>query len=199
MLGVDNMSYVIITIGNLLLTAAYAFFTVPNHIINGGVTSTSLLISHYLHVDISYISTPITILLLIFGRIFLGFVIFYFLIFFHWTGITFSIPPFVCVIIAGLFVGLGHYLCLSQDSSTVGYDVIALYLHKLHPTWNPAIVLRIIGIIILIIGVATFGIWSVIYGVLFTIIQTQVIYIGLQIRPLKTDEKYSIHKKIPTH
>lgn len=74
------MSYVIITIGNLLLTAAYAFFTVPNHIINGGVTSTSLLISHYLHVDISYISTPITILLLIFGRIFLGFVIFYFLI-----------------------------------------------------------------------------------------------------------------------
>lgn len=82
MLGVDNMSYVIITIGNLLLTAAYAFFTVPNHIINGGVTSTSLLISHYLHVDISYISTPITILLLIFGRIFLGVVIFYFLIFF---------------------------------------------------------------------------------------------------------------------
>ena len=186
------------------------FFTVPNHIINGGVTSTSLLISHYLHVDISYISTPITILLLIFGRIFLGkdffmrslyssicYILFF--NFFHWTGITFSIPPFVCVIIAGLFVGLGHYLCLSQDSSTVGYDVIALYLHKLHPTWNPAIVLRIIGIIILIIGVATFGIWSVIYGVLFTIIQTQVIYIGLQIRPLKTDEKYSIHKKIPTY
>ena len=42
------MNYVIITIGNLLLTAAYAFLTVPNEIINGGVTSTSLLISHYL-------------------------------------------------------------------------------------------------------------------------------------------------------
>jgi len=66
------MSYVIITIGNLLLTSAYAFLTVPNEIINGGVTSTSLLISHYLQVDISYISTPLTILLLIFGRVFLG-------------------------------------------------------------------------------------------------------------------------------
>lgn len=85
------MSYVIITIGNLLLTAAYAFLTVPNHIINGGVTSTSLLISHYLHVDISYISTPITILLLIFGRIFLGFVIFYFLIFsLDWNYLFYS-------------------------------------------------------------------------------------------------------------
>ena len=26
-------------------------------------------------------------------------------------------------------------------------------------------------------GVATFGIWSVIYGIIFTIIQTQVIYL----------------------
>lgn len=204
------MSYVIITMGNLLLTAAYAFLTVPNQIINGGVTSTSLLISHYLHVDISYISTPLTIILLIFGRVFLGkeffirslyssicYVIFF--NFFHWTGITFPLPSFVCVVIAGVLVGLGHYLCLSQDSSTVGYDVIALYLHKIHPKWNPAIILRIIGMIILIIGVATFGIWSVVYGILFTIIQTQVIYIGLQIRPLKNDLKTDIHKKVPTH
>ena len=86
--------------------------------------------------------------------------------FFHWTGITFDIPAFVCVIIAGILVGLGHYLCLSQDSSTVGYDVIALYLHKLHPKWNPAIILRIIGMIVLVVGIATFGIWSVIYGIL---------------------------------
>lgn len=204
------MSYAIITIGNLLLTAAYAFLTVPNQIINGGVTSTSLLISHYLHVDISYISTPLTIILLIFGRIFLGkeffirslyssicYVIFF--NFFHWTGITFPLPAFVCVVIAGVLVGLGHYLCLNQDSSTVGYDVIALYLHKLRPKWNPAIILRIIGMVILVIGVATFGIWSVVYGILFTIIQTQVIYIGLQIRPLKNDSNINIHKKVPTH
>lgn len=170
------MSYVIITIGNLLLTSAYAFLTVPNEIINGGVTSTSLLISHYS--SICYVI---------------------FFNFFHWTGITFDIPAFVCVIIAGILVGLGHYLCLSQDSSTVGYDVIALYLHKLLPKWNPAIILRIIGMIVLVVGIATFGIWSVIYGILFTIIQTQVIYIGLQIRPLKNENSTSIHQKVPTH
>ena len=40
-------SYLKILIGNVLLTGAYTFLTVPNNIINGGVTSTSLLISHY--------------------------------------------------------------------------------------------------------------------------------------------------------
>lgn len=33
-------SMAIIALGNLLLTSAYAFLTVPNNIINGGVTST---------------------------------------------------------------------------------------------------------------------------------------------------------------
>lgn len=33
----------------------------------------------------------------------------------------------------------------------------------------------------------------------FTIIQTQVIYIGLQIRPLKNENSTSIHQKVPTH
>ena len=86
-------SLIIIALGNLLLTSAYAFLTVPNNIINGGVTSTSLLLSHYLNIDIGYISSTITILLLVFGLIALGknsfiahylvvFVIWYFLIFF---------------------------------------------------------------------------------------------------------------------
>lgn len=61
--------------------------------------------------------------------------------------------------------------------STVGYDVFALYIHKKNNKWDTAIVLRIIGIIVLIVGVATFRILSVIYGILFTIIQTQVIYL----------------------
>lgn len=65
-------SYLKILIGNVLLTGAYTFLTVPNNIINGGVTSTSLLISHYLNIDIGYISTAITLFLLLFGLITLG-------------------------------------------------------------------------------------------------------------------------------
>ena len=37
-----------IIIGNIILTTAYAFVTVPNKIVNGGVTSCSLIISNFL-------------------------------------------------------------------------------------------------------------------------------------------------------
>ena len=178
----------IIALGNLLLTSAYAFLTVPNNIINGGVTSTSLLLSHYLNIDIGYISSAITIFLLLFGRVALGKNFFYrslfssvcymvFFYFLHFTGISFSFHPLIIVLFAGIFVGVGHYLCLREDSSTVGYDVFALFIHKKNKKLDTAIDLRIIGICVLIVGVATFGIKSVIYGIIFIIIQTQVIYL----------------------
>lgn len=181
-------SMAIIALGNLLLTSAYAFLTVPNNIINGGVTSTSLLLSHYLNIDIGYISSTITIFLLLFGRVALGKDFFYrslfssvcymvFFYFLHFTGISFSFHPLIIVLFAGIFVGVGHYLYLREDSSTVGYDVFALFIHKKNKKLDTAIVLRIIGICVLIVGVATFGIKSVIYGIIFTIIQTQVIYL----------------------
>ncbi len=181
-------SMAIIALGNLLLTSAYAFLTVPNNIINGGVTSTSLLLSHYLNIDIGYISSVITIFLLLFGRVALGKDFFYrslfssvcYMVFFnflHFTGISFFFHPLIIVLFAGIFVGVGHYLCLREDSSTVGYDVFALFIHKKNKKLDTAIVLRIIGICVLIVGVATFGIKSVIYGIIFTIIQTQVIYL----------------------
>ena len=62
----------IITIGNILLTGAYAFLTVPNNMIDGGVTSTSLLISHILGIDITYITTTLALLLLLFGLVTFG-------------------------------------------------------------------------------------------------------------------------------
>lgn len=181
-------SLAIIVLGNLLLTAAYTFLTVPNNIINGGVTSTSLLISHYLKIDIGYISTTLTICLLVFGLFALGKDFFFrslfssvcymaFFNFFHFMNLSFSLNPLLIVLIAGLLVGSGHYLCLREDSSTVGYDVFALFIHKKNNKLDTAIILRIIGIVVLLVGVATFGILSVVYGIIFTLIQTQVIYL----------------------
>ena len=184
-------SYLKILIGNIILTGAYAFLTVPNNIINGGVTSTSLLISHYLNVDVGIISAILTIFLLLFGLIALGkdffvrsafssicYVVFFNL--FHLIGFNIKIPIIICVILAGILVGVGHSLCLLEDSSTVGYDVIALFINKKNNKFNTAIVLRIIGIIVLLVGVLTFGVLSVVYGIIFTLIQTQVIYLMLK-------------------
>ena len=189
-------SYLKILIGNVILTCAYAFLTVPNNIINGGVTSTSLLISHYLNIDVGIISAILTIFLLLFGLIALGkaffvrsafssicYVVFFNL--FHLIDFNIKVPIIICVILAGILVGVGHSLCLLENSSMVGYDVIALFINKKNNKFNTAIVLRIIGIIVLLVGVLTFGVLSVVYGIIFTIIQTQVIYILLKKKKTK--------------
>ena len=99
---------------------------------------------------------------------------------FHLIGFNIKIPIIICVILAGILVGVGHSLCLLEDSSTVGYDVIALFINKKNNKFNTAIVLRVIGIIVLLVGVLTFGVLSVVYGIIFTLIQTQVIYLMLK-------------------
>lgn len=53
-----------IAAGNIMLTMAYSFLTVPNKIVNGGVTSCSLVISNALSVDIALIANIFTIVLL---------------------------------------------------------------------------------------------------------------------------------------
>ena len=177
----------IITLGNLLLTASYAFLTVPNNMIDGGITSTSLIIAHFLKIDITYITTIIALLLLLFSLIFLGKHFFFktcysclcYIVFFDWfhlANISLAIPPIICIVLAGILVGIGHYLCLSQKSSIISYDIIALFIHKNNEKIELSVILRIIGILVLISGLYVFGVISVLYGLIFIIIETEVIY-----------------------
>lgn len=61
-----------IILGNFLITGAYAFITVPNEIVNGGVTSFSMILGNLLSIDLTYLVDFFTILLLILCYIFLG-------------------------------------------------------------------------------------------------------------------------------
>ena len=63
------MRYVKIILENILITWAYAFLTVPHKIINGGVTSFSMIAASFLHSDTALIANVITLLLLASRRI----------------------------------------------------------------------------------------------------------------------------------
>lgn len=189
-----------IVFGNILLTFAYALLTVPNHIINGGVTSFSLIISQSLGMDVTIIANIFTILLLIVSFIFLGkeFVLksfvssicyMSFLSFFHSLPITIPFPAYVCVILAGLLVGLGYYFCISANASTVGFDVIALILNKRNKKFNVAMTIRYVGIVVLLLGFLTYGVWSIVFGILFTLIETSVLNFCM-----KLADKYILHR-----
>lgn len=64
--------YLAIIAGNLLITGAYAFLTVPNKIVNGGVTSFSMILGEVTSINLTYLVDFITLLLLLLCYLFLG-------------------------------------------------------------------------------------------------------------------------------
>lgn len=172
-----------IVLGNVLITGTYAFITVPNEIINGGITSFSMILEKLSHIDISIFVNLITILLLLLCLIFLGKEFFmgsvlscgcYLLLFtfFHSLGIGLHLPLPVCVVIAGPLVGLGYYLCINAKSTAISFDIVALILNKKNPKVNIAFTMGLINILVLLTGFAVFGLLSVLYGIGFTAIQS---------------------------
>lgn len=149
-----------------------------------------MILNLIIPVNISFITNSITILLLIICYYFLGkkFLmnsllssICYMLFFsiFSTLPITFEMYAFVGVIIASIMVGFGYYLCLSANSSAVGFDVLALVIKKNHPATNVALTMRYINLIVIFLGIFSYGTLAVIYGIVFTFLQTQVIKVLL--------------------
>lgn len=172
-----------IIFGNILITGAYAFITVPNEIINGGVTSFSMVLRKFFSMNLSIFVNIITITLLLLCLIFLGKDFFIGSIFscvcylslftfFHSFGIGLSIHPVFCIIIAGIAVGFGYYLCIRAKSTAISFDVIALILNKKNPKINIAFAMGIINVFVLLTGLAAYGPLSIILGIAFTAIQT---------------------------
>lgn len=172
-----------IVFGNILITGTYAFITVPNEIINGGITSFSLILERLCHINLSIFVNLITILLLLLCLVFLGKEFFmgsvlscccYLLLFtlFHSLGIGISLPLPVCIVIAGPLVGLGYYFCISARSTAISFDIIALILNEKNPKINIAFTMGIINVLVLLTGFAVFGLWSVVFGIGFTVLQS---------------------------
>ena len=172
-----------IILGNLLITGAYAFITVPNEIINGGVTSFSMVLGQVCRMDISVFVNLLTLflLLLFLGReFFAGSVLscacyLSMFTFFHSLGLSLRLPLPLCIMLAGILAGAGYYLCICAKSTAISFDIIALILNKKNPKVNIAYTMGIINIAVLLTGFMVFGLSSVLYGILFTVIQIFVL------------------------
>ncbi|MGL5380573.1 YitT family protein [Clostridium sp.] len=183
-INTENMIDILsIVLGNILITSAYAIITVPNKIINGGVTSFSLIIESFIGIDIGILVNFITVTLLMVCLIFLGKEYFlksiisslcYMVFFnvFHGLNVSIDINVYLEVLISAIMVGVGYYLCIAAKSSTVGFDIIALILHHKNNNINIAVAMRYINICIILLGIFNYGIYSIILGVLFTFIQS---------------------------
>lgn len=167
--------------GNCVMGLAYAKWMVPNKIINGGVTSLSLVMSKLSRFSLVAWTNGITLALLFCCLIFLGKGNFFkflfssvtYLFFFNlFYDLPFSLHTWVALdlMLACCAIAFGYYCCISSNSSTVGVDVIALILHHRNPKRKIAPMIRNLNFCILILGLLTYGIPSVLLGVLFSFV-----------------------------
>lgn len=194
-----------ILLGNICITSAYAFITVPHHVVNGGVTSFSMIMHNFIPVDISLITNTVTIALLGISCYFLGksflmksllssicYMVFF--SYFHAFQYCLPLPELLAVFLAAVMVGIGYYLCISAGSSTVGFDVLALILHKYDARMNIALTMRCINIVVILLGFASYGLISICIGIAFTLVQTQLLQILLKKQDARLIQKEN-HEK----
>ncbi|MBX9956540.1 YitT family protein [Peribacillus simplex] len=167
--------------GNISMTFAYAYLIVPNEIINGGVTSSALLLNALLGYNIAMLANLVTGLLLIICLVFLGKEYFFksivsslsymfFFNFFYSLNIQYDMNIILVIFISSILIAIGYYLCITANASTVGFDVIALILHHKNEKIDIAATIRIINLIVLIFGLLVYGYASIVKGIAFTLI-----------------------------
>ncbi|MEW5592834.1 YitT family protein [Peribacillus frigoritolerans] len=167
--------------GNISMTFAYAYLIVPNEIINGGVTSSALLLNALLGYNIAMLANLVTGLLLIICLVFLGKEYFFksivsslsymvFFNFFYSLNIQYDMNIVLVIFISSILIAIGYYLCITANASTVGFDVIALILHHKNEKIDIAATIRIINLIVLILGLLVYGYASIFKGIAFTLI-----------------------------
>ena len=185
-----------IFIGNILITGAYAFITVPKIILNGGVTSFSLVLEGWTGIGISFWVDFLTVLLIVISLIFLGKTYFvgalfssvcYMVLFnlFHWTGFEVVVPlvfgtPILATPIAAILVAGGYYFCIAAKATAVSIDTVAMILNKKNPRFNIATTMMVINIAVLLTGAATYSLSAVVCGIVFTFLQGQCLKLFLK-------------------
>ena len=209
--------YTLIGFGITVLNFAYVMVTVPHGIINGGVTSFSMILSRLPLTEILPVNAWVAIvtgLLALLCCIFLGRDIFIASLYSCVMGVaafnffTLVIPESVIdtmisigqmgntpviplgmaaeLIAAAVVVGAGYYFCLSNNATAVGMDTIALIIHRRHEKIPVAYAMYAINIIVLLLGLYTYGLRCVLMGIAFAGIQALTLNTMLKYKDGKT-------------
>ena len=182
-----------ILLGNVLITLAYAFVTVPQGIINGGVTSFSMSLARFLPASVSVLVTIVTIIIA--AACFFTLDIDYFkgsifcctcyLILFNVFSLVSwkpDLPKVISVPAAAVFVGFGVFMCINSKATTVGTDTIALIIHDKFPQIPIATAMYAVNIGVMLLGLSTYGFVSLLMGLVFTTIQILTLNTSLKFR-----------------
>ncbi len=201
MLKNNNLRNIILIIfANLLLAFASALFFVPMHIVNGGMSGLSLVFLSWFNIPVDVTTAILAWSFFFIGLIFLGktftaqtflatllYPIFFFLLVRYVDPLWIGFSPeeethrLLASIFGGGLVGLGMGISFLAGGSTGGFDVIMMLGQKFYE-WKASVTSLVIDIVIIGLGMFTFGIVVGLYGVIATVVNSimiEIVFVGL--------------------
>lgn len=191
---------VMIVIANALLAFASALFFVPMNIVNGGMNGLSLVFLSWFNMPVDVTTAILAWSLFLVGLVFLGktftaqtflstllYPIFFFILVRYvdpnWIGFSpqEETHRLLASIFGGGLVGLGMGLSFLAGGSTGGFDIVIMLGQKFYE-WKASVTSLVIDVIIIGLGMFTFGIVVGLYGVIATIVNSimiEVVFVGL--------------------
>jgi uncharacterized membrane-anchored protein YitT (DUF2179 family) len=194
------MNVLVIMAANFLLAFASAFFLIPMNIVNGGMTGLSLIFFSWFEIPVDLTTAILAWSFFLIGLMILGkkfsaqtllatifYPIFLFLLirFIGTDWIGFSIEEETHRLLASVFggslVGLGIGMSFLVGGSTGGFDVVML-IGQRYFDWKASVSSFVIDVVIIAIGMFTFGIITGLYGVIATVLTSvmiELVFVGL--------------------
>lgn len=179
-------SYIINFLGVILAAFAIGMFSVPNKIVNGGVSGISTILYYNFKIPAGISYYAINILLLIIGvkklskkfimrtLVSSGLVSLFIDIFSYFPPITEDI--ILASFFGGVIFGIGMWLTLIEDSSTGGTDILGRIIQNEYPHVQIGKILMLIDLIIITFSFLTFKNTDItLYGIMSLYLSTTTV------------------------
>lgn len=168
-----------ILIGNFILALGVSCFVVPNNILSGGVAGVSIALEPLIpFISPNNMITLLTIVLFIFGGIFLGkgfffktlistivYPLFVYIISFFMQGALITENALLASLYSGILSGAGVGIVFRTGASTGGMDIPALIIHKWTNIPLSTVVMVIDGLTVLL-GITTHSLEAAMIGLI---------------------------------
>lgn len=178
------LSYIFIVIGVLLASLALEIFLIPNHIIDGGITGISIILSYIAKPDVSFFIIIINIPFLILGLKHLGkeflirctfsMILFSVLlnVFKNVEGVTNDV--LLATVFGGILLGIGVGFVIRYGACLDGVEIVAILINK-KTSFSVGQVILLVNLVIYIIAGILFGWDRALYSILTYFITFKII------------------------
>ncbi len=188
------LSYSLITIGAFIMAAGYVLFIAPYKIVPGGVYGIGIILYHLIGVPVGLTGLALNIPLAIIGIRFLGprfgvkTVVGFFLAsgfidgmaWIYGTEALVEGDPLLSSIFGGVLIGLGLGLVFKAKATSGGSSILAMLLTK-YSRMPLGQSLMIIDALIVLLGLLSFGDWTIpLYSLIVIFITGKVIDVVLE-------------------